>query len=258
YGHRNAQGLAYGPNGQLYSSEHGAQQSDEFNLIEVDRNYGWPNVQGVCNTSSEQAFCDANNVREPLAEWSPCVAVNGIEYYDHPAIPEWEGKMLMAVLGGFVFQPRISVLGFNEDGTEVVSEDQVLSDLGRLRDIAVNPYTGSVYVATNGPSYPGSGPNRIVEYRNDAYEPSNVQTPNRENQSLKIFPNPATAVINLEFSTNFLMQQFEVFHFNGQNMGTFAVQATEQQLDISNWPAGTYFLRASNAEGTLTRTFTKS
>jgi PQQ-dependent dehydrogenase (s-GDH family) len=46
YGHRNPLGLAFGPNGRLYESEHGPSSDDEVNLIEAGRNYGWPNVAG--------------------------------------------------------------------------------------------------------------------------------------------------------------------------------------------------------------------
>jgi len=45
-GHRNPQGLAFGPGGKLYSSEHGPDTDDEFNLIEAGKNYGWPFVAG--------------------------------------------------------------------------------------------------------------------------------------------------------------------------------------------------------------------
>jgi PQQ-dependent dehydrogenase (s-GDH family) len=45
-GHRNPLGLAFGPNGRLYESEHGPSSDDEANLIEAGRNYGWPNVAG--------------------------------------------------------------------------------------------------------------------------------------------------------------------------------------------------------------------
>lgn len=255
YGHRNPQGLAYGPNGQIYSSEHGAQQSDEFNLIEPDRNYGWPIVQGACNTSSEMVFCDANNVREPLDEWSPCVAVNGIIYYDHPAIPEWQGKMLMAVLGGFVQDPRLSILTFNEDGTEVTNEDEVLTNIGRIRDVAINPHTGSVYVATNGPFYPGSGPNRIIEYRNEAYEPNSVATPDSPDQFIKVTPNPVGSTLSLQLSDNFIGSPLEIVSFNGQVVLQTKIDAAQMDIPASEWSAGMYFLRATNKAGTITRTF---
>jgi PQQ-dependent dehydrogenase (s-GDH family) len=46
YGHRNPLGLAFGPTGRLYESEHGPSSDDEVNLIEGGGNYGWPNVAG--------------------------------------------------------------------------------------------------------------------------------------------------------------------------------------------------------------------
>ena len=46
YGHRNPQGLQFGPTGLLYSSEHGPSTDDELNLIAAGGNYGWPHVAG--------------------------------------------------------------------------------------------------------------------------------------------------------------------------------------------------------------------
>ena len=71
----------------MYSSEHGQNSNDELNIVTAGGNYGWPNVEGFCNTIGEQAFCEENDVIEPLEAWTPCIAVNGIEYYNHEAIP---------------------------------------------------------------------------------------------------------------------------------------------------------------------------
>lgn len=50
YGHRNPQGLAWGVDGRLWSTEHGrsglGSGFDEVNLIEAGGNYGWPVIQG--------------------------------------------------------------------------------------------------------------------------------------------------------------------------------------------------------------------
>ena len=46
YGHRNPQGLGFGPTGLLYSSEHGPGTDDELNLLVAGGNYGWPFVAG--------------------------------------------------------------------------------------------------------------------------------------------------------------------------------------------------------------------
>ncbi|MBK9165904.1 MAG: PQQ-dependent sugar dehydrogenase [Bryobacterales bacterium] len=47
YGHRNPQGLDFGPDGTLYSTEHGPKTDDEVNVIRRGGNYGWPNLAGL-------------------------------------------------------------------------------------------------------------------------------------------------------------------------------------------------------------------
>ncbi|WP_244467001.1 glucose/sorbosone family PQQ-dependent dehydrogenase [Devosia geojensis] len=46
YGHRNPQGIGFGPDGTLYEVEHGPASDDEFNIIQPGGNYGWPRVAG--------------------------------------------------------------------------------------------------------------------------------------------------------------------------------------------------------------------
>jgi len=70
YGHRNPQGLAFGPRGDLYASEHGPSTDDELNLIKSGKNYGWPHVAG-----------DRDDRGYVYANWSasaptPCASLN--------------------------------------------------------------------------------------------------------------------------------------------------------------------------------------
>ncbi len=57
YGHRNAQGLAFGPDGTLYSNEQGPKTDDEINILQKGANYGWPNVSGY---RDDKAYVYAN------------------------------------------------------------------------------------------------------------------------------------------------------------------------------------------------------
>jgi glucose/arabinose dehydrogenase len=255
YGHRNSQGLCLGPNGIIYESEHGQNSSDEFNIIIPNRNYGWPNVQGACNTAGEITFCENNDVVEPLKEWTPCVAVNGIEYYNHPAIPEWQNSVLLAVLGGLSAQyERLSVLHMSEDGTEVVSEDQYFASFNqRIRDICVNPYTGAVYVAFNGPGYPGEGPNKIKEFVNESYNA--VSESKVVTQELNIYPNPATTEINLEVSASLVGGTYQVFANNGDVVSEGKINSESFKIETTKWSAGNYFVKATSAKGIITKTF---
>lgn len=240
FGNRNVQGLAQRADGMIFASEHGQNQDDEFNLVIPGRNYGWPTVQGECNTTAEQNFCSENDVVEPMKAWTPCVAVNGIEFYDHEAIPAWNGKLLMGVLGGLGgAYERLSVLDIAADGS-VQGESQFFSSFNeRIRDVAVNPITGSVYVAFNGPSYPGSGPNVIKEFRNDAFANS-VGTPSTLS-GLEVFPNPSSEFIQLEVPAG-EYAVIRVYNSNGTLVAQFDEVPAGQtwKLDVNAWASGSY------------------
>jgi PQQ-dependent dehydrogenase (s-GDH family) len=57
YGHRNPQGMAFGPDGRLYEAEHGQDTDDEVNRIDAGRNYGWPLIAGF---KDDQYYTYAN------------------------------------------------------------------------------------------------------------------------------------------------------------------------------------------------------
>jgi len=262
FGHRNGQGLCYGPTGILYESEHGQNNSDELNIIEPNRNYGWPTVQGACNTSAENTFCNANNVKVPIAEWSPCVAVNGLEYYNHPAIPEWQNCLIMGVMGGLngtsSSNDRVSIIHLSEDGQNVISEDKLFSTLNqRFRDVCVNPNTGALYVALNGTQYPGTTPNKIISFTPQGNPLSIVQKPTI-GQSLNLFPNPATSSITIESAESLLGSDFIIFNYDGKEVMSITLETAKQSIDISTLPAGPYWTIAASKLGTVTRTFLKS
>jgi glucose/arabinose dehydrogenase len=153
YGHRNAQGLVF-VNDRLYSSEHGSGTDDEINIIQKGRNFGWPNVEGFCNTSTESTFCTTNNVVEPIFAWSPTIAPSGIDYYNNDAIPQWKNSLLLAVLkDSELLQIKLNTAG---DKVEVVNTFYK-NDYGRMRDVAISP-DGKVYIITS-----NGGNDKIIE-----------------------------------------------------------------------------------------------
>src|SRR5690606_10548112 len=71
YGHRNPQGLAFGPDGTLDSAEQGPKTDDEINILEAGKNYGWPHVAGY---QDDMAYVYANWSEGPEdAEYSDFV-----------------------------------------------------------------------------------------------------------------------------------------------------------------------------------------
>lgn len=156
FGHRNAQGLVMAPNGIFYSSEHGPGSDDEVNIIEKGRNYGWPAVKGYCNIAVEQQFCDANNVVEPIAAWTPTVAASGMTYYDKDLIPQWKNSLLMLTLKDKkLIQLKLDAAGRKVDSQYVYFKNEY----GRLRGICVAP-DGRLFFSTN-----DEGDDKVIEVK---------------------------------------------------------------------------------------------
>lgn len=153
-GHRNAQGLVFAMN-KLYSSEHGETTDDEINIIEKGRNYGWPVVEGACNTTNEQLFCSIGNVKAPIYTWTPTVAPSGMDYYDKSHIPQWKQSLLVT----FLKDKKLRQMKLNGNGTGIASVQEFFVDAyGRLRDVAISP-EGKVYLCTDN----GNNKDMIIE-----------------------------------------------------------------------------------------------
>ena len=165
YGHRNPQGLAFHPRtGALYSSEHGANDNDEINLLRAGANHGWPTVRGLCDGDAgaeERAFCAANAVAEPLTTWTPTIAPAGLAVYDAALLPQWRGSLLLASLK----DATLHRLTLSADGTRIVAREALYrGTYGRLRAVLVAP-DGRVYMSTSnrdGRGSPSADDDRIL------------------------------------------------------------------------------------------------
>lgn len=265
-GHRNAQGLVYAPNGILYSSEHGPTTNDEFNIIVPGGNYGWPDIEGYCNQSGELTDCaNMTNYQDPLTIWyeNSTIAPSDLVWYDHPAIPEWEGKILMTVLKA----EHLKVIEVdNVDGTTVVSQEILFntshannpsSSFGngtfdRLRDICVSP-DGRVFLATNGPSWGTSltWQNSIIELKNSAYSPTLVSEHGNEIRT-QVYPNPSEGTFNVVFSDQLVGAAYSISDHVGKLVYDGTVNSRKIELDLSKLASGLYILRAAKGEKTST------
>ncbi|MEP7238371.1 MAG: PQQ-dependent sugar dehydrogenase [Ferruginibacter sp.] len=145
YGHRNQQGLVIA-NGIMYASEHGPNIEDEVNIIEKNRNYGWPKINGPCDEPAEKIFCTANNIKEPIwSSGSSTLAVCGMDYYNSSKIGEWKNSLLMCTLK----DASLRVLTLSSDGLGVIKQQTFFKNkFGRLRDICISPQ-GRVYLCTS-------------------------------------------------------------------------------------------------------------
>ncbi|PKR77311.1 quinoprotein glucose dehydrogenase [Halalkalibacillus sediminis] len=122
YGHRNPQGLAWGDDGTMYSSEHGQSAHDEINLIEAGNNYGWPEIEG--DETSEGMETPFYHTGEET--WAP----SGISFHNE--------KLYIATLRG----SRIIKLDLSTKDAETAEEG-----FGRMRDVYIQD--GSIFAITS-------------------------------------------------------------------------------------------------------------
>ena len=250
WGHRNPQGLVISPNGIMYSSEHGPASDDEMNIIEKGRNYGWPDVMGYCDEASETDFCEEYNVKEPIAAWTPTLAVAGTEYYDHQAIPEWSNSLLMATLK----ESELVQLSLSEDGREVTGQ-QVWFDewFGRLRDVCVSP-DGRVYLAVSnrdGRGNPQPGDDRIVEFR--VSQATSADRLPEKNNDFRVFPNPVKGRLWITIPDPMTGGTLRLYNSEGKIILDKNNTRSREILNVQGLTPGIYMLVLENQQQRLTR-----
>ncbi|WP_298431025.1 PQQ-dependent sugar dehydrogenase [uncultured Jannaschia sp.] len=148
-GHRNIQGAAVDASGTLWTIEHGPAGGDELNRPEAGLNYGWPVISygerygftGGGPIGSGEAVQDG--MEQPVYFWDPVIAPGGMAFHAGETFADWNGDILASSLkpGGVV---RLSL---DADGM-VVEEERLLRDIGRVRDIEVQP-DGSFIILTD-------------------------------------------------------------------------------------------------------------
>ncbi len=147
YGNRDPQGLTWNlANGILYESEHGNIMDDEINIITKGGNYGWPIIQG--NES-------APGYINPIAVYTNfTLAPSGIAFYqNHLYVTGLKGNQLR-------------VLNLSSDGKTVISESELFTNYGRLRDVVA--HDGYLYISTSnqdGRGTPQPGDDKIIRVK---------------------------------------------------------------------------------------------
>jgi aldose sugar dehydrogenase len=139
-GHRNAQGMDWQPGSNLmFQTEHGPSGfdgpggGDEVNIVEKGKNYGWP------TTHHTQT---APGLESPLLEYTPACAPASGAFYRGSVFPQFKGNFFFGCLRG---ERMIRV---TLDGRRVVSQEDLIKNYGRIRDVAEGP-DGYLYFSTS-------------------------------------------------------------------------------------------------------------
>ena len=155
-GHRNAQGLDFQPGTNLmFQTEHGPSNfdgppgGDEVNIVEKGKNYGWPTIHHKETRAG---------LESPLLEYTPACAPASGAFYRGSALPQFKGNFFFGCLRG---ERLIRVV---LDGRRVVSQEDLIKDYGRIRDVAEGP-DGFLYFSTSnrdGRGRPAADDDRIM------------------------------------------------------------------------------------------------
>jgi aldose sugar dehydrogenase len=158
YGHRNVQGMAIHPEtGELWQNEHGENNGDEINVIRAGGNYGWPIATYAVHYRTGQRFADLPpdnpDTVDPVYFWEADhpegFPPSGFAFYDGDAFPEWRGNAFMGNLA-HQFLGRFTI-----DGHDVEKVERLLDGRGwRIRDVAVGPDNGYLYVLIDDSNVP--------------------------------------------------------------------------------------------------------
>lgn len=124
YGHRNPQGIAWDTQGMLWETEHGQSATDELNLIEEGKNYGWPDIRG----DQRQEGMESPRIQSGSATWAPA----GLAFFN--------GSLYFGGLRGMaLFQYNIETKEFKE---------HFKGQFGRIREVVLGP-DNMLYITTS-------------------------------------------------------------------------------------------------------------
>jgi glucose/arabinose dehydrogenase len=161
FGVRDAQSMAFDPQGRLWTAENGPMGGDELNLIEKGENYGFPVISYGREYTGELingGLTAQDGLEQPVYFWTPSVAPSGMTFYTGSLFPEWQGDLFIATMSpGFGRKVIRLVLQETPEGMRVTGEEFLLAGLEeRFRDVKQGP-DGALYVLTDngGPSAPG-------------------------------------------------------------------------------------------------------
>ena len=141
-GVRNPQGITVSPFDQkIYISNHGAKGGDWFGEVKKGENYGWKILGwgGTNYTGTKIGPKWKPGFTKAIRYWVPSIATSAITIYNGDK--EWNGKALITSL------KDMSLRKLNFSNLENVEEEVIFSgQIGRIRDIQVQPNTGKIYM----------------------------------------------------------------------------------------------------------------
>ncbi len=158
YGHRNIQAMTIHPDtGDVWLAEHGEAGGDEVNIVERGGNFGWPLAAFGVTYADGERFAEPHQEGDgfiaPVHHWEPGredhFPPSGMTFYKGDAFEDWQGHLLI----GNLFHQYLGLFAEEDGGLTEVA--RLLDGEGhRIRDVAVGPDDGLIYVLTDGEDVP--------------------------------------------------------------------------------------------------------
>ena len=142
-GVRNPQGMALSPfDNKIYLSNHGAKGGDWFGTANYGENYGWKILGwGGTNYSGTKIGPKwKSGFTKAIKYWVPSIAVSALIIYKGDEFKEWNGEALITSLK----DESLRKIKFKDN--KFIKEDIIFKgNIGRIRDIKIQPNTGKLF-----------------------------------------------------------------------------------------------------------------
>ena len=142
-GVRNPQGMVLSPfDNKIYLSNHGAKGGDWFGTVNYGENYGWKILGwGGTNYSGTKIGPKwKSGFTKAIKYWVPSIAVSALTIYKGDEFKEWNGEALITSLK----DKSLRKIKFKDN--KFIKEDIIFKgNIGRIRDIKIQPNTGKLF-----------------------------------------------------------------------------------------------------------------
>lgn len=194
---------------------------------------------------------DANgNTSEFGASFLPPPVSLPITYLNRLAAAVNNGAILLTWATATEINNKGFIVQFSTDGKSFTNKSLVPSQ-------ATDGNSSSALFYSYSDAFPGKGTNyyRLIQTDLDGHqEISNVVAMNLTgNTPLQLYPNPAHGTITLNGLT--AGESVAIYNTSGQLLKSFVATTVLQQIDISGWASGIYFVKAVSGTNKLTVSF---
>jgi aldose sugar dehydrogenase len=207
--------------------------------------------------SNPTSVCDLSSTNNLL--W-PTLAPSSVDYYWSGQITGWRNSLLVPTLKkGTLYRYKLNAAGDGIVGDSI----PYFRDGNRYRDVAINKDGSKIYLLTDSignTSGPTGGSNTSLLNRGAilefsflgvlALDENDPRSPNYKEYNVKIYPNPASSVLNIENEKSLPKPiRYALFDMTGKKLIENTSSRDNFQINIRSLKPGVYVLRIFNGFG---------